>query len=162
MSRFGGIDIGGTSIKYGLVINGKVKKKYEELTPQTEEALRILLKEIIRKLTLEKVAGIGIGFPGYIDQIKKRYIWGPNLKFKVNLGELVEQVNHNKLKIDNDGNLGALGEYENYYKGKVDNLIYVSFVLTRMIYKLNDDEMETYNCGECPERPWTKRFILVW
>ena len=127
MSRFGGIDIGGTSIKYGLVINGQVKKKYEELTPQTEEALIILLKEIIRKLTLEKVAGIGIGFPGYIDQIKKRYIWGPNLKFKVNLGELVEQVNHNKLKIDNDGNLGALGEYENYYKGKVDNLIYVSF-----------------------------------
>ena len=127
MSRFGGIDIGGTTIKYGLVIHGKVKKKYEEPTPQTEEELRILLKEIISKLTLDKVVGIGIGFPGYIDQINKKYIWGPNLKFEFNLDELVEQVNYIKLKIDNDGNLGALGEFENYYKGKVDNLIFVSF-----------------------------------
>jgi len=127
MSRFGGIDIGGTTIKYGLVIDGKVIKRYEDLTPQNEETMRCLLKEIIRKLNLEKVIGIGIGFPGYVDQIKKRYIWGPNLKFEVKLEDLVNNVNVQKLKIDNDANLAALAEYENYYKGKVDNLVYVSF-----------------------------------
>ena len=127
MSRFGGIDIGGTTIKYGLVIDGKVKKKYEEPTPQNEEKMRSLLKEIISKLNIEKVGGIGIGFPGYIDQIKKRYIWGPNLKFEVMLEDLIKNVNFKKLKIGNDGNLAALAEYKSYYEGKIDNLIYVSF-----------------------------------
>ena len=127
MTRFAGIDIGGTSIKYGIVVKGKVDWKKIIPTPKNEKSLNIDLKKIVQELIKKKAEGIGIGFPGYIEQSSKKFIGGPNLKFKVDVKKIMGELNYTNYRIDNDGNIGALAEYEHSYKGKVKNLIFLSF-----------------------------------
>ena len=127
MDRLGGIDIGGTSIKYGIIINGRVESRSLIPTPKNEKSLNIDLKEVARELIKRKAKGIGIGFPGYIEQSSKKFIGGPNLKFEVNINKLMGELNYANYKIDNDGNLAALAEYEQFYKDKVSSLIFLSF-----------------------------------
>lgn len=127
MNRFGGIDIGGTSIKYGVVVNGRVDYKNLIPTPKNEKSLNRGLKEVVREVINRKAKGIGIGFPGYIQQSSKKFIGGPNLQFEVDVRKLMEELNFTNYKIDNDGNLGALAEYEHSYKDKVTNLIFLTF-----------------------------------
>ncbi len=127
MDRYGGIDVGGTSIKYGIVSNGIVEsKKIIHLAKHVDRFLPKLTKAI-RDLIDNKVNGIGIGFPGHIDQSSQRFLGGPNLKKDISVSEIMEKEGFENYKIDNDGNVAALAEYELFYKEKVKNFIFLSF-----------------------------------
>lgn len=130
MDKLAGIDIGGTTIKYSIVSNGEILDEPKSLpTPKNladfEEALSYVIEELIG----EEVLSFGIGFPGYVNQIEKKFIWGPHLQFEVDIEKILDRFNNTDInfKIDNDGNVSALAEYELFYKGELDNLIFLSF-----------------------------------
>ncbi len=117
-----GIDIGGTSIKLGIVSDtGKVLLRDSfltgsvsgraELMDKLVEHIHILLKEAkFRKL---KISGVGIGAPGPIDVEKGLVYFFPNIKGWENTP--LKQILKKRLKlpvfVDNDANVMALGEY---------------------------------------------------
>ena len=80
MDRYGGIDVGGTSIKYGIVSNGKVDSKESIHFEQEGSSLLRDLTKAIRELIDNNVKGIGIGFPGHLDPPTQRFLGGPNLQ----------------------------------------------------------------------------------
>ena len=127
MDRYGGIDVGGTSIKYGVVSNGKVESRESIHYADNERLLLPDLTNAIRDLIDNEVKGIGIGFPGHIDKSSQHFLGGPNLQEDINVIEIMEKEGFENYKIDNDGNVAALAEYELFYKEKVNNLIFLSF-----------------------------------
>lgn len=81
-----GIDLGGTSIKAGLVdINGKILKKGQVLTGAGEGTTAVLkrIKNLARDLAgeqglaLGELEGIGIGIPGSVDVARGWSTWLP-------------------------------------------------------------------------------------
>ena len=69
MPKLGGIDVGGTSIKYGLVLDHTLTFRNSVITPKNQDDIRNILKEIVTDLIEEGAEGIGIGFPGYLSLI---------------------------------------------------------------------------------------------
>ena len=114
-----GIDLGGTTVKIGLLTEGGEKVEFWEIPTRTEnngqyilsdvaEAIRAKMKE--RGIEDTEVIGAGIGVPGAVNVDGLCYQ-------AVNLGwEKINVVNelHSKLKLPvkagNDANVAALGE----------------------------------------------------
>ena len=89
-------------------------KKYDLILPQNSEALPQLVDDITDfikecKIGKDKIIGIGIGMPGFVDVIK-----GVNYSFLDNNGEsiqqYIEQVLNLPVYMDNDSSLIALAE----------------------------------------------------
>ncbi|MNX79021.1 glucokinase [Pedobacter sp. ok626] len=112
-----GIDVGGSSLKCGLVSNtGEVI--YSFLFPLnnivTEGEVIALINAAIRKCVEhapEKVIGVGIGFPGIVDQ--NVVIGGadnlPGFE-NLDLGKIIAASTSLKVVIDNDANMMGWGE----------------------------------------------------
>jgi len=112
-----GIDVGGSSLKCGLADNtGKVI--YSFLFPLnnilTEGEVIALIHAAIRKCIAqapEKVTGIGIGFPGIVDQ--NIVIGGadnlPGFE-NLDLGKIISGSTSLNVVIDNDANMMGWGE----------------------------------------------------
>lgn len=119
-----GIDVGGSFIKYGLVNNqGQVIGFNQKTTPKTLSPFKILIKEIIRKLSkIKSVCGIGVGMPGLIDLKKQRVIYLPHLPeiSKLNLVKFIEKRFDFPCLIDNDAHCFLIGKliFEKIYKNK--------------------------------------------
>ena len=114
-----GIDLGGTTVKIGLLTEGGEKVEFWEIPTRTEnngqyilsdvaEAIRAKMKE--RGIEDTEIIGAGIGVPGAVNVDGLCYQ-------AVNLGwEKINVVNelHSKLKLPvkagNDANVAALGE----------------------------------------------------
>lgn len=116
-----GIDVGGTSVKGGLVVNGKLAKKASVPVNQTDSVEAILYKisEILITLGINGAKGIGIGVPGLVDDVTGVVfdIFNiPALK-KVNLKTELEKSTGLPVFINNDANCFALGE-KYFGKGK--------------------------------------------
>ncbi|MEN9906904.1 MAG: hypothetical protein RLZZ540_45 [Bacteroidota bacterium] len=112
-----GIDIGGTSLKCG-VVNQLGEIVFSYLVPlknaKTEEEITILIVIAILQCAEqlnEPIVGVGIGFPGVIDN--DAIIGGgdnlPNFK-QLELGKTLKKLTGYKIVIDNDANLMGLGE----------------------------------------------------
>ena len=114
-----GIDIGGMSIKSGIVNNGKI---IDRLVKETDiqgdldnliEDIVYLVNELVIKnnINIEQVGTIGIGFPGIVTN--EGVVTCVNLGFKNAL--IVPKLNKNfkntKVKVGNDANVAALAEY---------------------------------------------------
>ncbi len=117
--RIVGIDIGGTFIKAGLVIDDKIIKTRKVRTEP--KRLTDTLIEITRNLGAEK---LGVGAPGLVDKdgVVSR---PPNLLGidKLSLKKILEDRLKIPVIIDNDANVIALGEYK-YGAGRgVKNLV---------------------------------------
>lgn len=113
---FGGIDIGGTNIKYGLVNErGEIFQQYSLPTQaeQGKDALIERIQSIIQKLSAE-VVSIGVGFPSVVNPKDGCIYHPPNLPGWgiVPLTELLASVSSVPLIIDNDANVAALAESE--------------------------------------------------
>ncbi len=120
-----GIDIGGTTIKFGLFnYEGKLHEKWEVKTDSSNDGANVLddiYQEIIKKTpNLDDVLGYGFGVPGpVVDN---------NIPIVVNLGwtnvnlknELKELLKNNNIFVGNDANVAALGEAA-YGAGKGKN-----------------------------------------
>lgn len=151
-----GVDIGGTTIKAGLVSNNKVIKKITVKT-QADKDKAVVIKNIlssIEKLIDKNVSSICIGAPGPLDCKTGIIIKTPNLPLQgVNLKKIIENKfivpnslskaqTKKKVYIDNDANcftlaeavLGAGKKYENVVGLTIGTGLGSGLVIDKKIY----------------------------
>lgn len=114
-----GIDLGGTSVKLGIVSNlGAILSKISipsdaELGP--DHVISQIIKGIkqIRASNKTKIKGIGIGAPGVINISKGTVEYPPNFPGwgRIKLGKIIQKEFKIKTHIENDANVAAIGEY---------------------------------------------------
>ncbi len=103
------VDLGGTNLRVGLVINNKVTEYIKVRTPKTKKKLINELFNNISKLIEPGTKGIGIASPGpLINGIIKN---PPNLPLKnFNLKKALQKKFKLKTEVENDANCVALAE----------------------------------------------------
>ncbi|TAE29909.1 MAG: ROK family protein [Candidatus Kapaibacterium sp.] len=111
---YAGIDIGGTSIKYGIVsADGEIKQQASAPTnPESgKDAMIDQLQKIAKKLSSE-AESIGVGFPSVVNPKDGCVYHPPNLPGWgiVPLVELLQSVATVPIAIDNDANVAAYAE----------------------------------------------------
>ena len=64
-----GLDIGGTKISAGLVVDGKLERHHIVPTPETDQESAVLISIVlaIRDVWSDDAVGIGVGVPGLVD-----------------------------------------------------------------------------------------------
>ena len=115
-----GVDIGGTTIKFGLfTVEGTLIQKFSmdtdtrdegtKLLPDTAKAILAKLEE--KSLTISDIAGVGIGVPGPVDDNGVVLI-GVNINWSkpVAVKEIVSNLLGIPVHVTNDANMAALGE----------------------------------------------------
>ncbi|MDE6655442.1 MAG: ROK family protein [Anaeroplasmataceae bacterium] len=115
-----GIDVGGTTVKIGIVEANKIIDKYEIPTKKETlfEDISLFLKDYMNKNHIKKIEGIGFGLPG---NVVNNYIYNlPNVGIKdIDLTkEMAKHFPDVKVIAQNDANVAALGEmlYHNEYQ----------------------------------------------
>lgn len=114
-----GIDIGGMSIKAGIVDDGKI---IDRLVKETDikgsldklvEDITYLVNELVNKnnINIEQVETIGIGFPGIVTNDGAVTCVNLGLKNALIVPKLNENFKNIKVKVGNDANVAALAEY---------------------------------------------------
>ena len=113
-----GVDIGGMSVKVGLVDeSGKILSKSVVKTASTSQMvidnlinqIKVLLKD--SNLTIKDIAGIGIGCPGAVNSKTGVVDIFPNLGWEnVSLVENIQKSLNTNIKISNDANVAVLAE----------------------------------------------------
>lgn len=115
-----GIDVGGTSIKAGLVEDGNITVKssrdvrkacgFKDVLEDIEYVINEILKE--KKIKIEDIGTIGIGIPGVVD--KTGCVSCVNLGLKGDPLELKlkEKYPNINIVVENDANVAAVAEYE--------------------------------------------------
>ena len=112
-----GVDIGGMSIKAGLVCNGEI---IERNSCKTEMSADICISNMIkqiksllgnRNLSIKDIKGIGVGCPGAVSSETGVVEFLPNLSWKnVELAKMLKQTFDTKVVLSNDANVAALAE----------------------------------------------------
>ncbi len=112
-----GIDIGGMSIKTGLVKNGAIIEQNRiKTTRNVDECVNGMIGQIDTLLknnnvSVNELKGIGIGCPGAVSSKTGVVEFLPNLGWeKVNLAEMLKKVYNVNVVLSNDANVAALGE----------------------------------------------------
>jgi glucokinase len=113
-----GIDVGGTSVKMGIIAGqGEISayKKYETEPFVREGFDKSLIKAINEYLvSYPGLKGIGIGFPGLLSADRRKVLMLPNIPAIKNLpivDILKLEFPQLTIKIENDAKCAALGEY---------------------------------------------------
>ncbi|HEN8948206.1 TPA: ROK family glucokinase [Streptococcus agalactiae] len=116
-----GIDLGGTTIKFGiLTLEGEVQEKWA-IETNTLENGRHVVSDIVESLkhrlslyglTKDDFLGIGMGSPGAVDRTSKTVTGAFNLNWAdtQEVGSVIEKEVGIPFFIDNDANVAALGE----------------------------------------------------
>jgi len=119
-------DVGGTTIKYGVI-----NDRYEVLlkdkipTPKDEEKFIESISKIIQK-NIENISKVSIAMPGYVNIANNKYLYGPHLQYDIDFSKL-SNFSEYEFYLDNDGNVAAYCEYLLNYKTKYSNLIMLTF-----------------------------------
>ena len=116
---FIGIDIGGTTIKGGLIDNkGSIIHKKTLPTLQWRVPMEII-KDVAKIINIlsDKADGdiqvVGVGVPGVISQTNDFIEKCANINLeKVPLKEKLEDLTNQTIFVDNDANVAAIAEYE--------------------------------------------------
>lgn len=116
-----GVDIGGTSIGAGCIIDKKIEKIYSKPTGATRSADEILetLFEVIEHVLLPGTLAIGVGVPGLLNAEKGEILNIYNIPAWKNLPlkQKIEERFAIPVHINNDANCFALGE-KHFGKGQ--------------------------------------------
>ncbi|KAF1162575.1 glucokinase [Streptococcus agalactiae] len=116
-----GIDLGGTTIKFGiLTLEGEVQEKWA-IETNTLENGRHIVSDIVESLkhrlslyglTKDDFLGIGMDSPGAVDRTSKTVTGAFNLNWAdtQEVGSVIEKEVGIPFFIDNDANVAALGE----------------------------------------------------
>ena len=111
-----GIDIGGTKIAGGVVDeDGTILQADRRGTPsRSAEALEAVVVELVNEYKAEyDVTSVGIGFAGFIDELRSRVLIAPNLGWKDEPLKLaIESKVGLPVVVENDANAAAWGEYK--------------------------------------------------
>lgn len=129
-----GIDIGGTSVKFGLFdMEGMLLKKWS-IPTRTQESGKNILEDIAISLEKnlkiwgferEQIAGAGLGVPGLVMEYGT-VLHAENLGWdRVAVAEELKKLTGIQIKVENDANLAALGEI---WKGSGKNCHSMLFV----------------------------------
>ena len=115
-----GIDIGGSSIKGGVVRDtGEVLDHFMvemDKYADPHDSIQILNEFLVDWLNThqydEEICGIGIGCPGILDKDTGVVAYSPNLPkwLNFNIKEFVENYTHLQVKVINDASAAVLGE----------------------------------------------------
>ena len=116
-----GIDLGGTTVKFGILTSeGEVQEKWaietntlengRHIVPNIVESLKHRLE--MYGLTAEDFIGIGMGSPGAVNRENKTVTGAFNLNWAETqeVGSVIEKELGIPFAIDNDANVAALGE----------------------------------------------------
>ena len=119
-------DVGGTSVKYGVIDESyKILKKDKIPTPENENDFIYSLSNIIQE-NLSIISKVSVAMPGYVNSANNKYLYGPHLKYDIDFSKLSNFTDY-KFHLDNDGNVAAYCEYFLNYKTKYSNLIMLTF-----------------------------------
>jgi len=121
------IDIGGTTIKYGVISDNMfLKKFYTVPTPQNYKDFLEEIKNITTHFSYTEA--VGIGYPGAYDFMNDLMVYAPNLDFlngkKVKTE--IAKFTDTPVFIENDANLAALGEYSLTEQTAIDNMLLIT------------------------------------
>lgn len=108
---YGAIDIGGSKIKAGLVIDNDLSQDFQEKTPKDKEELLDRLQSIIKRLEASAdLSAIAVGVPGLVSYKIKRIIYSPNVGALsgLNFSELLKT--ELPVFIGNDADMAMYGE----------------------------------------------------
>lgn len=115
-----GIDIGGTSIKAGLVEDGEITfRSTKSVSMSTEfdeiiQSIKYVVNDILNQkyIAIDEISTIGIGIPGVVS--KEGYVNCVNLGLKNSPMEskLKEVFPNTKIVVENDANVAAFAEYK--------------------------------------------------
>ncbi len=103
------LDIGGTSIRCALVEKNKISRLVRCETPKDKKEFLNKILELIQSFDSKEVKGIGVGYPGVIDNgiIRK----APNVPIKnFDLKKYLNKKFNKRIEILNDVNCVALAE----------------------------------------------------
>jgi glucokinase len=122
-----GLDIGGTNIRAGVLVNGELLDIQSIPTPAEESQENILatIKAFIIGYLPYNFQGIGIGIPGLVDTQMGIVLNLANIpSFKeVYLKEFLENEFNKPVFINNDANCFVLGEYKFGEAGRYKNVV---------------------------------------
>ena len=127
-----GIDVGGMSIKAGLVTEeGKLVAKHSVPTPlDTNESFCNAMYEAV-KGAMEKggvsegIKAVGIGAPGVVDRENVCLLYSNNIPYKnAPVGEFLKKRLGVPVFVENDANCAALGEY--YMAENAKNFVFIT------------------------------------
>ncbi|MDD2437075.1 MAG: ROK family protein [Massilibacteroides sp.] len=109
-----GIDLGGTNVRIGQLVDGKLVNKITEPSPgkmPLEESI-VYLKTQIQKMFTSQTRGIGVGVPSVLDSDTGIVYNVANIPswIEVPLKEILETEFQVPVSINNDSNCFALGE----------------------------------------------------
>ena len=114
-----GVDLGGTTVKTGLVdssgkiiVQSKLPARAEENPEAVVEQIKKSINEVLPHAQGKSIAGIGIGTPGLVQNPGGVVKSPPNFKGwdVVNLGAELEKTFSMKVEVDNDANVAAVAE----------------------------------------------------
>ena len=115
-----GIDVGGTSIKAGLVEDGNITVRssknvrkscgFKDVLEDIEYLINEILKE--KKIKIDDIGTIGIGVPGVVDKIGCVSCVNLGLKGDPLELKLKEKFPNAKIIVENDANVAAVAEYK--------------------------------------------------
>ncbi len=118
MELYAGFDLGGTSLKYGVInTQGRVLQDETAITPESIEALFLLFEEIwtdIQKNCRSKIKGAGFGFPGIFNAREQTIIQSPNCP-QIDGHALVPSLQkfvNVPFFLNNEANYAAYGEHK--------------------------------------------------
>ncbi|MCX8057294.1 MAG: ROK family protein [Ignavibacteria bacterium] len=128
-----GIDVGGTTIKFGVVNKNKILSEISLPTYAYENPKKVLsqvesgVKQIFSKYSNKDFLGIGIGFPGVVDPKTGIVTSAPNFANwkRVEVRKSLSKFNL-PIFIDNDANCAALGELYFGRGMKLSNFVMVT------------------------------------
>jgi glucokinase len=116
-----GIDIGGTNIVGGRIVNNSIEKQLSAETKAAEggDVTLGILIDLLKNLITEETTAIGIGVPSVVDRNKGVVYNVQNIKDwdEVHLKEILEKEFNIPVFVDNDANCFAYGE-KIFGKGK--------------------------------------------
>ena len=119
MKYYGGIDIGGTKVRMGLInsegivvlqrlVLTPVKKPWQEILTYISDSFTKMLKEA--RIQYKQVYGIGIGCPGTFNNKREVISFAPNLQWRnIQIKSYCDTLFSVPIWFENDTNLSTLG-----------------------------------------------------
>ncbi len=126
-----GIDVGGMSIKVGIVDDGgTILTKRSVPTPLDGNesfcaAMKKAIDEVLKSHPIEKISSIGIGAPGIVDRKGGKLVYSTNIGYKdVPVRDFLRKEYGCEVYVENDANCAALGEF--YASGDKSNFVFIT------------------------------------